>query len=171
MTAISDPEFGSIQCTVIASESIPADNRNLPRGSIAKPRGLVSVGKEPIGASTLTVSTGPAEADVVCEEDAVGEDPVRLAVGDGPVRLAVREGDVTGFAVVIPALHAARDRPAAQDVTAMAMKRYVFIECLSVSRRCQFKARQAPCHGDRGAVAGLRQRARFRHGLAPGAGC
>jgi hypothetical protein len=83
------------------------------------PRGI---GKEPIGASTRTVSAGLAEADVEC--DAAGEDAVRLAAGDG---------DVPGFAVVIPALHAARDRPAAQVVTLMAMRRYTFIGCLSVS--------------------------------------
>jgi phosphohistidine swiveling domain-containing protein len=63
----------------------------------------------------------------VCDGDAVGEDTWRLAVGEG-----VGEGDVTGFALVIPAVHAARDRPAAQDVTVKATKRYEFIKCLSV---------------------------------------
>ena len=97
----------------------------LPQGMLATtcaPRGM---GKDPIGASTRTVSPEPAEAEAeaVCEGGATGEDPVRFAAGGG---------DVTGFAVVIPALHAARDRPAAQDVTVMAIKRYEFIKCLSV---------------------------------------
>jgi hypothetical protein len=82
------------------------------------PRGI---GKEPTGASTRTVLPASAEADVACEGDAAGEDPARLASV---------EGDVFGFAEVIPAAHAASDRLAAQVVTVMAMRRYVFIECL-----------------------------------------
>src|SRR5262245_46514221 len=96
----------------------------LPQGILATTCAPCGIGKEPIGASTRTVSPEPAEADVVCEGDAVGEDPARLAIG---------ERDVTGFAAVIPAVHAARDRPTAQDVTAMAMRRYAFIGSLSVS--------------------------------------
>jgi hypothetical protein len=84
----------------------------------------LGIGKEPIGASTWTVVPEPAAGDVVCEGDAVGEDAARAAVG---------EGDLAGFTLVIPALHAARDRPAVQEATVMAMKRYVFIKCLSVS--------------------------------------
>jgi hypothetical protein len=88
------------------------------------------IGKDPIGASTRTVSLEPVEAEAVCDGDAGGEDSARLAVEDS-LRLAVGDGDVTVFALVIPALHAARDRPAAQEVTVMAIKRYVFIRCLS----------------------------------------
>jgi hypothetical protein len=86
--------------------------------------------------------TGPGPGGAECEEGvvgedlvrlAVGEDLVRLAVGEGPVRLAVGEGDVPDLAVVIPTLHAARDRPAAQVITAMAVRRYVFTRCLSPS--------------------------------------
>jgi hypothetical protein len=77
--------------------------------------------------------TGPDGGGAECEEDAVGEDPVRLAAGEGPVRLAMGEGDVPDLAVVIPTLHAARDRPVMQVITAMAVRRYVFIRCLSPS--------------------------------------
>jgi hypothetical protein len=83
------------------------------------PRGI---GKEPIDASTRTVLPAPAEADVACEGDDVA--------GEDPVRLAAVEGDVSGFAEVIPAAHAASNRLAAQVVTVMAVRRYAFIECL-----------------------------------------
>lgn len=99
----------------------------LPQGMLATTCAPRGIGKDPIGSSTRTVSPesaeAEAEAEAVCDGDAAGEDTLRLAVG---------EGDVTGFALVIPAVHAARDRPAAQDVTVMAIKRYEFIKCLSV---------------------------------------
>jgi hypothetical protein len=98
------------------------------------------------------MSTGVLEAG---ECDAAGGDAVWLTVW-----LSVGDGDVLVVAVLIPTLHAARDRPAAQVVTLAAMRRYTFIECLSVSLvGCQFKARRPPCHGSRGDVAILRQRA------------
>jgi hypothetical protein len=55
------------------------------------------------------------------------------AAGEDAAGLVADERDVAGLAVVTPAVHAARDRPAAQVVTAMAMRRYAFIGCLSVS--------------------------------------
>jgi hypothetical protein len=88
------------------------------------------------------------------------------------VWLAMCEGDVPGLAEEIPTVHAARDRPAAQAVTAMAVRRYVFIRCLSPSLvdRCQFKTRRAPCRGGRGVVAILRQRTQCWHSPTLG-GC
>jgi hypothetical protein len=77
---------------------------------------------------------GPSGGGAECEEGAVGEEPARLAVGEEPVRLAVGEGDGPDLAVVIPTVQAARDRPIAQVITAMAVRRYVFIRCLSPSR-------------------------------------
>lgn len=82
------------------------------------------IGKLPIGAFTRTVLAALDEGEAGCEGDAVGEDPVRLAVG---------EGDVVGLAVVIPAVQAVRDSPAAQIVTAMAVRRRMFNGCPSPS--------------------------------------
>jgi hypothetical protein len=82
-------------------------------------------GKDPIGASTLIVSAGLGAAEVVCDAAGAGEDAVRLAAG---------EEDVAGGALVIPAVQAVTDRPAAQVVTAMAIRRCMFNRCLSVSR-------------------------------------
>src|SRR5258708_18499423 len=96
----------------------------LPQDVLAITCAPCGIWKEPIGASTLTVAPEPAEADVVCEGNAVGEEAVRLVAG---------EGDFAVLAVVIPALRAARDRQAVQVVTVMAMKRYGFIGHLSVS--------------------------------------
>jgi hypothetical protein len=67
----------------------------------------------------------------VSEAAAVGEE--EAAVGEEAAALVAGERDVTGLAVVIPALHAARDRPAAQVVTAMAVRRYAFIGYLLIS--------------------------------------
>src|ERR1700722_3044051 len=50
-TGFSSPVPGSIACTVIAFDSMPTDSRNLPRGSILKPRGVFSVGHLPIAVS------------------------------------------------------------------------------------------------------------------------
>lgn len=128
------------------------------------------IGKLPIGAFTRTLAAAvcEGEGDAVCEGDAAGED----GVGEDAVRLVAGERDVAVLAVVIPALHAARDRPAAQVVAAMAMRRYAFIGHLSASLvAADTKTRRPPCRGGRGAVAILRQGARFRHGPAPEAGC
>ena len=118
------------------------------------------------------MATVAGEDDAEREEGAAGECE-EDAAGEGPVRLALGEGDVPGLALVIPALHAARDRPAAQVITAMAVRRCVFIRCpfTRFVSRCQFKTRRAPCRGDRGTVAVLRHRAQFRHGRAPEGGC
>jgi hypothetical protein len=62
------------------------------------------------------------DGDAACEDGTAGEDPAWLAMG---------EGDVPGLALVIPTLQAARDRPATQVITAMAVWRYVLIRCLS----------------------------------------
>lgn len=116
--------------------------------------------------STWTVSAGLGdgledgltEADVEC--DAAGEDAARLAAGDG---------DVPGFVVVTPTLHAARDSPAAQVVTLVAMRRYTFIECLSVSlvsassklegrRALEVAALSRSCDSGRGSGTALHQR-------------
>ena len=90
------------------------------------PRGI---GKEPIRTSTLTVSAGLADTGLVCEAAAAGEDAAWLMAGEA--WLVAGERDAGGLALVIPALHAARDRPAAQVVTAM--RRYAFIGYLSVN--------------------------------------
>jgi hypothetical protein len=82
------------------------------------------IGKLPIGAFTRTVAAALDEGEAGCEGDAVGEDPVRLGAG---------EGDVVGLAVVIPAVQAVRDRPAAEMVMAMAVRRSVFNGCPSPS--------------------------------------
>jgi len=99
----------------------------LPQGMLATTCAPRGIGKDPSGAPTRTVAPESAEADAVCDGDAAGD-----VAGDDWLWLTVGEGDVTGFALVIPALHAARDRPTAQDVTVMAIKRYWFIKCLSV---------------------------------------
>jgi hypothetical protein len=88
------------------------------------------IGKEPIGAATLTVSTGLAETDAAGEGGVAGEDAADEgdAAGEGDaVLLVLGERGVAGLAVVIPALHAATDKPTAQAVTAMAERRYAFI--------------------------------------------
>jgi hypothetical protein len=77
-------------------------------------------GKLPIGASTLTVPAGLVEAGLVA------------AAGEDAAGLVAAERDVAGLAVVTPAVHAARNRPAAQVVTAMATRQYAFIGYLSV---------------------------------------
>ena len=88
----------------------------LPQVALTTTCAWCGIGKLPIGASTLTLGAGLAEADPVCEAAAAGEEGVRVVAG-ARGRLAA----------VIPAVHAARDRPAAQVVTATAMRRYAFI--------------------------------------------
>src|ERR1700756_2054864 len=84
-------------------------------------------GKVPIGASTRIISARLAATGVVCDGDGVGEAGVEGdAVGEDAVWLAVGEGDSAGLAVVIPAEQAVTDRPAAQIVMAMAMRRCMF---------------------------------------------
>jgi hypothetical protein len=89
-------------------------------------------GKGPIGASSGTVSAGLGEADA--ERDAADEDAAWLAAGEDAAWLAAGDGDgvVPGLAVLIPTLHAARDKPAAQVATLVAMRRYAFIGCPSL---------------------------------------
>src|SRR5580700_12007789 len=84
----------------------------LPHGMLATTCALAGIGKEPTGASTRTVLAVLAGGEVGC--NAASEDGGRLAPGD----------DAPGLAVVTPALHAARDSPAAQVVRAMATGRY-----------------------------------------------
>jgi len=62
-----------------------------------------------------------AGAAVVCDAAGAAEDAVLLAAAE-----AEGDGDGAWLAVVIPALQAVTDRPAAQIVTAMAMRRCVF---------------------------------------------
>jgi hypothetical protein len=62
--------------------------------------------------------TAPADGDGECEWD---------AEGDAVDEEAARDGEDAGLAVVIPALHAARDRPAAQVVTTIAVRRYMLM--------------------------------------------
>jgi hypothetical protein len=94
------------------------------------------IGKEPIGAFRLTVSPEPAEADPVGDGDPAGEGDL---AGEDAVWLVAGEADVAGPTLVIPAVQAVADRPAAQ-VTAMAMRRCMFIGWpFSQPGGCRFK--------------------------------
>jgi hypothetical protein len=87
------------------------------------------------------------------EDDAEVEVPLRLGLEE--LVAAV----VAVLVVVIPALHAARDRLAAQAARATAAGRYLFIVFLKRGRsekRCSAKPRQAPCRTYRECVAALR---------------
>src|SRR5712691_8905488 len=115
----------------------------------------------------LTWIMRPAAARLAeAEAEAEAEDPLRL--GAAGLVVAV-------LAVVIPAVHAASDRLAAQAARATAAGRYLFMgflrRCLSHSRcrarRHSAKPRRAPCQAYREFVAGLQHRARSWHGHTP----
>ncbi|HEX6448806.1 MAG TPA: hypothetical protein VF060_05030 [Trebonia sp.] len=123
------------------------------------------IGKLPIGAFTWTVATGLADADGdgECDGDGVGEDPARLEVC---------EGDSDGWAVVIPAEHAARDRPTAQVSMDITVLRYVsiyrpFSQLIAAGSKL--------CGRCAVGIAALSRvwdsEARFRYGPAPEGGC
>src|SRR6266704_6350804 len=109
--------------------------------------------------SPLTWIMRPAAARLA---EAEAEDPLRL--GAAGLVVAV-------LAVVIPAVHAASDRLAAQAARATAAGRYLFMgflrRCLSHSRRRarrhSAKPRRAPCQAYREFVAGRQHRARSWH--------
>jgi hypothetical protein len=93
-------------------------------------------------------------------EDAAGVAVLEELTALGELVAAV----VAVLAVVIPALHAARDKLAAQAARATAAGRYLFIVVLRKGRKvCCAKPRQAPCPAYRERVASLRHPARSRH--------